>query len=406
MHGTGPKDISGFFVTGINYRKSDAETRGRFAISQEKYVRLLEAAPAYGISEFFIVSTCNRTEIYGFAERVSQLTQLLCSQTEGSQELFSSLAYTKQGAKAVEHFFCVGAGLDSQILGDYEIIGQIKQAAKLAKQYGRMEAFTERLVNCMLQSSKAVKNQTALSGGTVSVSFAAIQYIRRHVENIKSKKILLLGTGKIGRNTCKNLVGYLGTKNITLINRTETKAAALAKELGLQWAPMNEMQQQIARADIFLVATHADQPVITSGQLEGLNNKLIIDFSIPYNVEASAKRLPHITLVNVDELSKMKDETLSRREAEVPKAKAIIAEHVNEFIDWYQMRRHVPVLKAVKNKLQEIHTSPLFIPLSDHGNPDKKIQRVINSMASKMKQQNQNGCIFLEAINEFIATGS
>ncbi len=406
MHGTEPKDISGFFVTGINYRKSDAETRGRFAISQEKYAHLLETAPAYGISEFFIVSTCNRTEIYGFAENASQLVQLLCSQTEGSQELFSSLAYTKQGVEAVKHFFYVGAGLDSQILGDYEIIGQIKQAAKWAKQYDRIDAFTERLVNCMLQSSKAVKNRTALSSGTVSVSFAAIQYLRRHVKNIKSKKILLLGTGKIGRNTCKNLVDYLGAKKITLINRTEEKAATLAAELGLQPAKMDELQQWIAEADIILVATNAGQAVITCAHLAGLNKKLIIDFSIPYNVDAMARQLPHITLVNVDDLSKMKDETLAMRQAEVPKANAIIAEHIDEFIDWYNMRRHVPVLRAVKSKLKEIHTSPLFIPLVQHQNPDKKIQRVIDGMASKMKEQDQKGCYYIEAINEFLATGA
>ncbi|HET9431914.1 MAG TPA: glutamyl-tRNA reductase, partial [Chitinophagaceae bacterium] len=158
MHGSNPKHISNFHIAGINYRKSDAAIRGQFAISNDQYAVLLEHAPAYGVQEFFVVSTCNRTEIYGFAADPAQLISLLCSQTEGKAEVFAELAYIKQGFDAVEHFFHVGAGLDSQILGDYEIVGQIKLAAKMAKTFDRVDAFTERLVNCMLQASKAIKN--------------------------------------------------------------------------------------------------------------------------------------------------------------------------------------------------------------------------------------------------------
>lgn len=410
MQANGPKEINSFFITGINYRKTDAAIRGQFAISQDQYITLLQQAPSFGVTELFIVSTCNRTEIYGFAENAAQLARLLCTQTEGSPETFSQLCYTKQGLDAIEHLFNVGAGLDSQILGDYEIVGQIKQAAKIAKQHDRIDAFTERLLNCMLQSSKAIKNNTSLSDGTVSVSFAAVQYIREHITHIMDKRILLLGTGKIGRNTCKNLVDYLGTKNITLVNRTEEKASLLADELHVKAAPLESLEQQIQEADIILVATNAEEPVILTSQLRNNGEKLIIDLSIPHNVEPGAKELPQITLVNVDELSKMKDETLARRQAEVPKAKIIIAEHMADFSEWYQMRKHVPVLKAVKTKLKEIHTSPLFIPLYNHPgyktNADEKIQRVINGMANKLKEQNQKGCHYIEAINEFIATGT
>lgn len=410
MNSKGPKDLSKFYIAGINYRKTDAAIRGQFAINPDQYNSILQMAPGYGIHEFFIVSTCNRTEIYGFADQPEQLISLLCTQTEGAAEVFTELAYIKQGESAIEHLLQVGAGLDSQILGDYEIVGQIKQAAKTAKQHERLDAFTERLVNCMLQSSKAIKNQTALSGGTVSVAFAAVQYIREHVQNIGDKKILLLGTGKIGRNTCKNMVDYLDTTNITLVNRTEEKASALANELGLNAAPLESLSEEIASAEIIVVATSATEPTILRSQLEGFGNKLIIDLSIPYNVEVAARQLSSVTLVNVDDLSKLKDETLARREAEVPKARTILAEHIAEFMDWYQMRKHVPVFKAVKTKLKEIQTSPLFIPLYNHSNSrisaDEKIQRVINGMASKMRTQNQQGCYYIEAINEFMATGT
>ncbi len=401
-------DISGFFVAGINYKKINALTRGQFSVGPEQYAAILDKASVIGLHELFVLSTCNRTEIYGFAETAEQLTGLLCSVTTGGEKTFNSLAYIKQGKTAIQHIFEVGAGLDSQILGDYEIVGQIKAAVKFSKEKGLIGTFMERLVNCVLQSSKAIKNETGISGGTVSVSFAAVQFIRENVLNVQNKKILVIGTGKIGRNTCKNLVDYLHTRNITLINRTEEKAAGLADELNLQSVPLTELSGKIAESDIILVATNAPGPTVFRSHVEGKGEKLIIDLSIPYNVESAARSLDYITVLSVDDLSRQNDETLAKRMAEVPKARAIISSHISEFNDWLSMRRHAPILKAIKNKLKELHTSSLFFNDTSTtafggNNPDEKIQRVINGTASKIRLQNQGGCHYIEAINEFIA---
>lgn len=413
MFGPNSHDISRFYVAGINYKKTDASIRGQFAVTPEKYQLILSGGVTPEVTEFFILSTCNRTEIYGLTLDVNFLVDLLCAHTAGDKETFTARAYIKNGREAIEHLYNVSAGLDSQILGDYEIVGQIKQAVKLSKEYSRIGAFTERLVNSILQSSKTIKNQTGLSGGTVSVSFSAVQYIRKHFKDLKGKKILLTGIGKIGRNTCRNLVDYLPTKNITLINRTDEKAKVLAEELQLRFAPFSDLISEAQSADIILVATNASEPTIWAKDLAGYGSKLIIDLSIPYNVETAAKSLPGITLVNVDELSKLKDSTLNKRKAEVPKAKNIIAEHIMDFLDWYEMRKHVPVLKAVKTKLQEIHCDPVFfnatsgnysgLKVSDH---QERIQKVINGMAVKMREKNQRGCHYIEAINEFMAPGA
>ena len=404
-------DIGTFFIAGMNYKKSDATIRGQYAINKEQYTNLLSLAPQFGITQFFVLSTCNRTEIYGFADNAESLCQLLCTQTQGSLDNFIAMSYIKKGKKAIEHLFEVAAGLDSQILGDYEIIGQIKQAFKFSKQNKFIGAYLERLVNGVLQSSKTIKNTTGLSGGTVSVSFAAIQYIKEHVRSLDGKKILLLGTGKIGRNTCKNMVDYLDTKNITLINRTENKAAELAAELGLQYAPLQDLAKHVAEAAIILVATNSAEPVILKEHVINSTDKLIIDLSIPYNVEVAAQNLPNVTLINVDELSKIKDATLQKREAEVPKAKIIIEEYINEFLSWHQMRKNVPVLKAVKVKLEQMNSCNLFIntlysttsTMPSVNYTEEKIQKVINGMALKMRTKNQRGCYYIEAINEYIA---
>jgi len=408
MFNSHTQEISRFWVAGINYKKTDAAVRGQFAINEEQYSRVLQLAKLAGLQEVFVLSTCNRTEIYGLTPDVSVLVDLLCTETQGEAETFRKLAYLKQGNAAISHLFDVGAGLDSQILGDYEIVGQIKNAVKFSREQGCIGSFLERLVNGVLQASKNVKNQTSLSGGTVSVSFAAVQYIRENVSCVASKKILLIGVGKIGRNTCKNLVDYLGTTNITLINRTTGKAIELANELGIHYAPYTELSSNIRSADIILVATNSAEPVVLRSDLEGFEPKLIIDLSIPYNVEQSAWDLPGIRLVNVDELSKLKDETLQKREAEVPHAKSIIREHMDEFFEWHDHRKHVPVLKAVKLKLQEIHLDPIYISsvlCSDAAAPavdPERIQKVINGMAIKMRSHNTRGCHYIQAINEFV----
>ncbi len=398
------KNINNFFVAGINYKKSDASVRGQFAINDDQYTTVLQEAAEQGLNEVFILSTCNRTEIYGFAYCSHQLVELLCSQTTGDAETFKKSAYIKNGIEAVEHAFNVGAGLDSQILGDYEIVGQLKTAVKFSKKQGFVGTFTERLVNSVLQSSKLIKNHTELSGGTVSVSFAAVQYIRNKVVNPSAKTILLVGVGKIGRNTCKNLVDYLGTHKITLINRSPEKAEELASELGLTSAPLQNLAQEVQNADIILVATNSPEPTILKQHLEGQGEKLIIDLSIPYNVEEAAQHLPNVQMINVDQLSKLKDETLKMRLAEVPKAKTIIGELMREFEEWCEMRKHVPLLKDLKVKLKELYAHPQYIHTTVCSKTiDTQIQRVLNETAGKIKVQNQRGCQYIAALNDFIS---
>jgi glutamyl-tRNA reductase len=409
MNRNRPSDLDYFFAAGINYRKGDAEVRSLYAINPTQYGQLLLDAPSRGLHEIFVLSTCNRTEIYGFAEDPSVLTDLLCSYTAGGRPLFEELAYHKKGMEAVQHLFSVAAGLDSQILGDYEIVGQIKQSMKIAKERKLIGAFLDRILGSVLQASRVIKNQTALSDGTVSVSFAAIQYIKQYMENLSGKKVLLIGTGKIGRNTCRNLVDYLGAGDITLVNRTEEKAADLASTLGLKHAPIEDLDNQVRLADIIVVATNAPEPVLLKKHFEGLSDKLVLDLSIPFNAEKQIADLARIHLVDIDELSRMKDETLQKREAEIPKAKAIIEEHIGDLLEWFEMRKHVPVLKAVKSKLQQIHDQSLTellsspLPVRVTADPDLKIQRVLNGMATKMRKMNQRGCHYIEAINEFIA---
>lgn len=413
MQGSHSKDIAHFHIVGINYKKTDAAIRGSFAINQLQYQQLLEDAKAIHMDDVFVLSTCNRTEIYGFAEDPQQLVDLVCRETDGDCNLFSQLSYAKSGEEAIRHLYQVGTGLDSQILGDYEIIGQIRTATKFAKQNGCLGGFQERLVNSVLQVSKLIKNETALSAGTVSVAFAAVRLLEHKVPDILNKKILLVGVGKIGRNTCKNMMDYLGVKQITLVNRTTTVAAEFADKHNLRYAPIENLQEELQAADIILVASNAPEPTILPAHFTNSSPKLIIDLSIPFNVAPEVNDLPQIELINVDELSRIQDETLQMRQQEVPKAQAIIEEHMVEFLYWYKMRKHAVVLKAVKDKLHEIHTKEIQqqknsaqYNLEDvEAVSSRIIQKMINLMAGKVRKETDKSDQYISMINDIFETG-
>lgn len=396
------KNISNFYVVGINYRNTDAATRGDFAINNDQYEGLLNKASAFQVDEFFVLSTCNRTEIFGVAPSAIALAQFICTETKGNLEVFNQHSYCKNGEVAISHLLQVAAGIDSQILGDYEIISQIKKAANISKAHNCLGLFLEKIINTTLQSSRVVRANTKLSSGSVSVSFAAVQYIQEQFAETKDKKILLIGTGKIGRNTCKNIVSVLGTKNINLINRTAEKAEELANELGLTHNKDKTFEQQAQEADIILVATNANAPTLHKHHIEGSGAKLIIDLSIPYNVSADVIPLPGVRLVNVDELSKVTDKTLQMRKGEVPKAQNIINNHIVDFVKWYKMRQHVPVIKAVKCTLETIQIKHQDILVTDCFQNEDKIQKVLNNMAVQMQQKNEGGCTYIKALNDFM----
>ncbi len=389
-----------FWCIGINYQNTSTEIRGRFAINTEAYEHLLEAAPDYGVSSVFVLSTCNRTEIYGIAKDPILLMALLCKYTSGDIKMFKEYAYTKNSTLAIQHIFNVAAGIDSQILGDYEIVGQLKSAFHFAKERDMISSFVDRLFNTVLQSSRAIRSKTALSSGSVSVAYAAVLFLKEHCPMLSEQRILVIGTGDIGKNTCKNLLQEVGCKHVAVINRTEEKAKAFAAELGITPLPFAQMQEAIQQYEIIIVATNASMPIVKPDMIAEGSFKTIIDLSIPNNVSPELATRDCITLANVDDLSKINDETLKKRQEELPKAKAIISCYVHEFAEWYMMRQNVPVLKAAKEKIKELNCQ-LSASMEQPDFSDK-VQKVLNNMAVKLKEEKRPGCSYIEAINDYV----
>jgi glutamyl-tRNA reductase len=400
---TNRTDGNMFIVAGLNYRKADTAIRGMYALNAEMISMVLAKAKTIGLTEIFILSTCNRTEIYGLAPHPDILIDLLCSETAGDATNFRNSAYIKKNIRAVEHLYEVAAGLDSQILGDYEIVGQLKTATRISKEAGMTGSFLERLISSVLQASKEIKNKTSLSGGTVSVSFAAVQMAKLFFKDLSGKQILLLGTGKIGSNTCKNLVDYAGANNITLINRSVAKAENLAKKYNLRFRGMEALEEEVRNADLIIAATSATSSIIHKKHVEGSKSKLIIDLSVPLNIDEDVKEVENMMVIRVDELSKMKDDTLAKRKAEIPKAKEIISEHIGEFREWNERRKHAPLLNHLKTTLHLLQNNPYYNPESTCTElADNRIKKVLSETARKLHVHNRKGCDYISAINQFM----
>ena len=348
------KAFANFYAIGLNYKKADAEIRGHFSISEHAQNAILKQAKEDGHPGLVVMSTCNRTEIYGFANEANDLVKLLCEHTHGTVEEFEHVSYIYENNEAINHLFKVGTGLDSQILGDFEIIAQLRHSFKQAKKAGLMNPFMERLINAVIQASKRIKNETEISSGATSVSFASVQYILARVPYVSEKNILLFGTGKIGRNTCENLIKHTNNEHITLINRTKDKAEKIAGKFNLVVKDYADIQSEISASDVLIVATGAQQPTINKELLYLKKPLLILDLSIPKNVSEDVKELDNVTLVHLDDLSAITDKTLEKRSKQIPQAEEIITEIKAEFDAWLKTRKFAPTIKALKGKLNDI----------------------------------------------------
>lgn len=398
-----------FITVGLSYQKADAQLRGKFALEKGAIDALLEQAREEGIDGLLVTSTCNRTELHGFTSAPQHLIRLLCHHSQGSEKEFEVVGYVYQNQEAIAHLFRVGAGLDSQILGDFEIISQLKTAFLQSRSKGLANAFLERLVNSVIQASKRIKNETGISSGATSVAFAAVQYLLARVPEIDKRSILLYGTGKIGRNTCENLVKHTRNPRITLINRTLDKAEAIGGKFQLKVRPFEELPQTIEQSEILIVATGAVQPTISPEMIRQGSQRWILDLSIPMNVAPEVADIPGVTLVHLDQLSKVTDSTLEARRVYIPQAEAILEEVHSDFNQWLESRRFAPVIRALKQKLETMKEEELDFQSrkmngfdKDHAEKvsDRIIHKITRQFANHLKDADIDADESLELIRK------
>ena len=352
------KPVETFCVLGISYKNSDIALREKYSLSVNDQEEQLSKAKHLGLSSLIILSTCNRTEVYGWNTTPNYLKDYLLPGKETNKKELLSICYRKKGLEAIEHFFRVSCGLDSQILGDFEIAGQIKTAFLRSQKHGLINTQMERLTNLALKTGKKIKNETEISSGITSVSYAAVQYILSNIHFYQEQKILLVGAGKIGRNTIANLVKH-GVRKITIINRTNERAQYIAKNYyNVIPKRFDELKEELKDTDILIVASNSSTPIITKNVLVK-KPIVILDLSVPRNVSQDVSSLDGVSLINIDQLSVVVGETLRDRKKELPKAEQIIKREIKEFQEWFARRKWTPILNQIKQKLIEIQSKEI-----------------------------------------------
>jgi glutamyl-tRNA reductase len=312
-----------FGAVGISHWKSDVSIREQFYLSESDksalLARLHEIVPGA-----LILDTCNRIEIYAECDP-KLLIEPLCTASGVGVSFFNENGYQYKNELAIYHLFKVGLGLDSQILGDIQIIQQLKKSYKLsASNYSRN--FHE-LLQAVFRAHKRTRNETNFASGAASVGYAATQNVIKEFTDISNIKVLLIGAGKMGKNVSKNLVTQ-GVQELAVINRTYKKAERLANGYHISAHTFEELDDKLEKADVIITATGSNHPILTKKNVEPLSDKrrLIIDLSVPRNVSLSVGELANVTLIDMDTISIITQKAIEERKTIIPKVETIIAE--------------------------------------------------------------------------------
>lgn len=327
-------------VAGINYRRTALEVRSRFALSASQLREVYTLFSDRKHHDFFVLSTCNRTEVYALAQSADEILSLFALLTGTNMQEVKNHAYVKKQDEAMHHLYRVAAGLDSQILGDYEITGQLKSAFSLAKTHQLTSGYLEKIVNGALQASRQVRTQTSISDGTTSVAYAVIQLLKKHYPPDHALNICIIGTGKFGERILKNLQHYLPHHRISIVNRTAERAHQITERHQVKTHTLDRLQEVLNQSDILVTATAASEPLITFEQINHSPVQMVFDLSVPCNTAILSKQTGNVRYFDVDSLSQLINETFSQRYTQIPFALEIIDRHIQEFREW-EYRRSV-----------------------------------------------------------------
>lgn len=382
--------LNDFCLVGVNHWEATIEVRERFSLSDAQKHELIAGANREGINSLFVISTCNRTEIFAQHASHQELIRLLVTYSDASLDEFHSFGFEKTGRKAVEHLFNVTVGLDSQILGDLQIVKQVKEGYELASEKDAVSGELHRLMQHVFRAHKRSRNETSLGEGAATTAYAAVQFAKKTFDTLQDKNILLVGTGKIGKVTCKNLVS-LGARKVTLVNRTRDRAEFVAERFDLNVADMQALPQQIAEADLVIVATGANEPVITMDlmqpSIEEASFKVLLDLSVPRNIAPEIGELEFVDLANMDFLSDVTDEAYRKREENIPLVKKIVDDELTDYQNWLSKQKVVPTIKALTTKFETIRDDEFEffknkISETDREKVENLTRRIVNKIAA------------------------
>ncbi|GAB4010650.1 glutamyl-tRNA reductase [Spirosoma sp. KCTC 42546] len=381
-----------FKAISLSHKMAPLQVRELIALNEDEAKRLMiRLRDFFGLSDLLVISTCNRTEVYYAAEQDlnSDIARLLLIE-KGLTDTANYLPYFQffeSNDQAVRHLFEVCVGLHSQVVGDMQIPNQVKQSYQWSADLEMAGPFLHRLMHTIFFTNKRVAQETPFRDGAASVSYAAVELIDELVGEHQNPNVLVIGLGEIGTDVCKNLESRKLT-NITLCNRTQTKAEILAEQFGFRVADFANLTDEIRRADVIISSVMRDDPLITPELLQDVNVltfKYFIDLSVPRSVDTAVEQIPGVLVYNIDHIRNRADEALNQRLAAIPQVEAIVTQAVAEFGDWSKEMVVSPTINKLKNALEQIRRDEIARHLK-HLTPDEseKVDKITRGIMQKI----------------------
>lgn len=373
----------------LTYKTAPVAIREQVSLNETAAKKLMNFIRDYvPATDVLIVSTCNRTEIYYLAENdlsgeIFKGLSLIKDIEAGFEQHFTKF----NGQDAVQHLFEVAVGLDAQVMGDFQISGQVKSAYQWSADENMAGPFLHRLLHTIFFANKRIVQETSFRDGAASISYAAKELAEDLTASVREPKVLVVGVGEIGRDVCLNLQNSR-VKNVMILNRTLDKAEKLAQRCGFAFGGIELLQEEITKADVVISSVSGNEPLITLDlmrNVEILSHKFLIDLSIPRSIEASVETIPGTVLYNLDDIREKTDEAVEKRKASVPQVQAIIGEAMEEFEDWSKEMIVSPTIQKLKNTLEQIRREELARYLKN-AKPEEaeKLEEMSRSLMQKI----------------------
>jgi glutamyl-tRNA reductase len=368
--------------------------RERLWYSNDEIRTALPQLKSAGFHECVLFSTCNRTELYTFSSqdglRIEFLTNFLREQKSAQQHVPSSRFFSYFASGAAEHLFHVAAGIDSLVVGDVQILAQVKEAYNLAHESGTAGFFMNKLFRSAVHVGKRARSETGVSEGAISVSYAAVELAERIFEDLHRKKALVIGAGDTAQLTAKHLSGK-GIGALYITNRTSERSEQLARMVGGKTLPFESFRERLGELDIIVSSVQADQYVLTADDIAKINSGrhsgalFVIDIGVPRNIDPAAKDLENVFLYDMDSLTVMVNETIQKRRAEIPRIKQIIAEELSELYKWHSSLQAGPTIAALTELIEQIRSAEVTKNINRFERKDRELidlvtKRIVNKI--------------------------
>ena len=357
------------FLLGVSHRTAPVDVRERLDFSSRDLGAAVEALAARpSAQESVVLSTCNRSEIYLASNNVpdarADAVSFLSEYHQVAADRFVPHVFEREDGDVVRHLFRVAAGLDSLVVGEPQILGQVKEAFSAASNRHCCGPLLTKLFHSSFAVGKRVRTETALGEGAVSVSFAAVQLARKIFGKLTGRQVLVIGAGEMGKLTAQHLRAQ-GVGQIVITSRTLARAEEIAHAVDGVAAPWSELLNVLAPADIVIASTGSQVPILSRAQIEAVMGRrrrdplFIIDIAIPRDVDQAAGDLEQVFLYNVDDLQAIVQENMTRRGAEIHDAEHIVVEEVTRFLVWHRSRGAVATIVALRQRFDAIRKSEL-----------------------------------------------